>query len=245
MITPVYRSQWGAGATRRINDCGPSCVSMYLMAIGDFTPIDQLRTNDSTGLTTADDLVRIFAEHGVRAHVEKLNGLDEVKPNSILLVNYDPLRKYAQDINFRGWHWLIDLYRDGDYVVTHDPDYGVRGLPASEGAFKRYPVQAMRSAFRPYSSRDLCTAVVVDGVIEVKDSGMSVAMYVNIPGGLNVRKKPAGTIVSSLAHGNRVMALDYKKDALLGTTNYTWRAIALPDDTLAYVAEQHLSLTPP
>lgn len=189
MIIPVYRSQWGKGATRRVNDCGIACCAMFMGAIGDNTPIDALRTADPTGLTTAADLVRILSEHHIRARMDKLLGLDAVQPNSILLVNYDPLRKYAQDTAFKGWHWLIYLGLSSDVqsAITLDPDYYRERI--NEGDHKQYPLAAMRSAFRPYGSEKFATAVVVEDAIPVPP--LQVGQVRTVVDVVNLRRWPA------------------------------------------------------
>jgi hypothetical protein len=230
MITPVYKSQWGKGATARVNDCGPASVAGFLEAIGDFTPIDQLRTGEPTGLTTADDLVRIFAEHGVEAHTEKVERLEDVKQNSILLVSYDPLRKYAQDINFRGLHWLTLLRIGADYVETHDPDHGVRGLPASEGAFKRYPLSAMRAALKG-------TAVVVDGLMPMPEPTRITGIPYRVIGDVNYRQHYSITApaIRSLSVGQVVIGYDraYRNG------KYLWRMVE-HSGTIGWVADDYL-----
>lgn len=77
-----------------------------------------------------------------------------------------------------------------------------------------------------------------------QEATMATVMYVNT-NTLNLRSKPAGTIVGKAVRGTKVLALDYKEDKALGTTNYTWQAIKLEDDTLCYTALTHLTTTPP
>ncbi len=154
---PVHVPQWGLGANGYQNDCGAACLCGLFIARGENVTVDQLHIphSDPTGLTNAEQLRDQAANHGIALVIERTFAsipLSQVKPYSLLLINYTPIAKYAQDTRFRGWHWLwfvgIDP-TDPNYAITLDSDYW--GNRIKEGDHKRYPTSALRSAFRPYS----------------------------------------------------------------------------------------------
>lgn len=233
MITPIFRPQYGVGADKRPSDCGPATVSMFLSAIGDHTPIDNLRTDDPTGLTDAGDLIRIFAEHGVLAHYEMLDSLEKVKPNSIILVSYAPIRGYAQSTGFKGWHWLIDLGIVGDEVETHDPLYW--GSRANEGNRKRYPLEAMRKAFRSYGG--FGTAVVVDGLMPLPTPETISGVPYRVVSDVNYRQwySTSTKVIRELSAG--IVVLGYSETRTNG--KYTWRLCEYGGE-VGWIADSYL-----
>jgi len=144
-----YRSQWDTDASSRGADCGQTTVAMLTQWRGISVDIDDLRFQSSTnGLTTGADLVRNFASIGLSAVWRYLSGAETPPLNSICLVRYDGFdRSSVQDRNYRGWHWIILLQIDPDFVTVHDPDYW--GARRREGAFKRYSRREWNAAFIP------------------------------------------------------------------------------------------------
>lgn len=211
---PIYVSQWALEADSRRNDCGSTCVAMHLRARGDNTLVNELRTVDPTGLTNAPQLQEMMRQHGLSSTIEQTDfalPLTAIAPYSILLVNYAPLRQYAQDTAFTGWHWLIKVGPDPakpGYTLTLDPDYGIKGLPASAGDHKSYPDAALRSAFRPYTAGTTCTSLRVDDVpLAVVPNPPYLVVVTTSPGfGLNIRSGPGTNfaIAGSLPSGTRV-----------------------------------------
>lgn len=99
--------------------------------------------------TDAGDLVKALTHYGVVAR--KWNGLGGVPTPAVCLVKYSGFnRSSVQDVNFKGWHWLILLAEDRLSVVTHDPDWW--GTRRNEGAFKVYSRVEWDAAFSPYGS---------------------------------------------------------------------------------------------
>lgn len=196
---PIYLSQWALEANARQNDCGPACVAMHLRARGDMTPINQLRTKEPTGLTDAPELQNILAAHNVVSVIDRADPNLPLhlaaKPYSLLLVNYAPIRQYAQDIRFQGWHWLIYLGldpTDPNFCFVHDPDYWAPRQ--NEGNRKRYPTAAVRAAFRPYPGNNLTTALVIPDLLVVTEPVWTPRFVDSpFPLGINVRSGPAIT----------------------------------------------------
>jgi hypothetical protein len=235
MVTPLHRSQYEVGANARPSDCGQTCCGMHLAALGINVTIDSIRGGTSTGLTDADDLVRIFAVYGVQAHYEMLDSLEQVKPNSILLVSYAPIRGYAQSVNFKGWHWLINLGIVGNEVETHDPLYW--GNRANEGNRKRYPLEAMRKAFRPYGGTG--TAVVVDGLMPLPESKAIQGKPYRVIGDVNYRQwySIAAGRIGELSAG--LVVIGYDRTYTNG--GRTWREVDHGGAT-GWVADEYLKV---
>lgn len=234
MITPLYRSQYEVGANARPNDCGQTCCGMHLAALGINVPIDSIRGGTPSGLTDADDLVRIFAGYGVQAHYEMLDSLDQAKPNSILLVQYAPIRQYAQSVGFKGWHWLIKLGIVGDEIETHDPLYW--GSQIMEGNRKRYPLAAMRKAFQPYTGVP-GVAVVVDGLMPLPEPTTLAGTPYRVIDDVNYRQwySTSSRIIRELSPG--VVVIGYDRTEVNG--KYIWRLVDYMGDT-GWIADSYL-----
>lgn len=202
---PIYTSQWAPEANGRRNDCGPTCLRMILRARGDTTPVNQLQTKDSTGITDAPELRDILAAHNVVSYVDRADPnlpLEQAAPPfSIILIKYEYLpRNLVWDKAFTGWHWLIFLgldKTDPNWCFVHDPDYG--GDRIAEGNRKRYPTAALRAAFRPYGNNTKTTALVIPDLIPLAGPEPTWQRYFvdsPFPLGINLRSGPAITTPS-------------------------------------------------
>ena len=144
-----YRSQWAPDATGKRNDCGPACVASVLDAFGKHKTVNELAafidpTDDGTN---SADLIRAFAANGVTAVAWTGTGY----PNfpAICLVRYDGFKRTnVQDVNYKGWHWLLVHSLNELTAVVHDPDFW--GDRINEGAYKRYSRAEFDAAFIPY-----------------------------------------------------------------------------------------------
>jgi hypothetical protein len=215
---PTYLSQWYPEANSRQNDCGPACLAMHLRARGDTVTINQLRTVNATGLTDAPELQQIMQAHNVVTVIQRADPtvpLASVPRYSLLLINYGDLpRDQVQDTHFhdiRGWHWLIFWgidETDPTKAIVLDPNYW--GARINEGNMKRYPVAALRTAFRPYGNNKTTTALVFP---DLQGSGVPAPVWSPrfidspFPLGLNVHSGPAiGTplVGSGFANGTAI-----------------------------------------
>lgn len=209
---PIYFNQWTPNESdARQNDCGPTCLRMILAARGDTTTVNQLRTKSPTGLTDAPELQNILAAHGVQSVIARDDPsapLDRVaKAYSLLLINYSYLpRSLVQDVRFTGpkaWHWLIyvDLDpADPTQAIVLDPDYwGTRGR---EGDHKRYPVEALRRAWRPYGSNITTTALYCPD-LQVQAAPLPIIQTKKIKTGIHVYE-----------NANQQMVLDFARRTL-------------------------------
>lgn len=127
---PHY-GQWEADATTRTNDCGPTCCKMLIAyKTGKIIPVDNMKKHqaDSTGLTSAADLVATLADYGVDAEMRYLEATDVVPVNCICLVYYGGFnRNNVWDKGFKGFHWLVHLEHtevNGKFWhFCNDPDF--------------------------------------------------------------------------------------------------------------------------
>jgi len=149
MSTPAYRSQWDADGNQRVNDCGPTCVAMVLDAHGIHVPINVISAEtmpDGDVGSDLRDLVNALTKRGIKASAWTGNGYPPAP--YIALVDYSGFeRANVQDVQFRGWHWLIVLSINDMTVIVHDPDYW--GDRRNEGDHKRYTRAEFNAAWRP------------------------------------------------------------------------------------------------
>jgi len=138
-----YISQWATQASNRGNDCGQTCVAMLAWLRGVYKPVNAyIYQSDSTGLSTADDLVaNLTGIAHLSASSKTLPPNTLTPPGSICLVQYSifPVGtgEYEKQDDFSGLHWFIVLNEvPGEYVETNDPDY--YGERIAEGENKRY-----------------------------------------------------------------------------------------------------------
>jgi hypothetical protein len=161
--TIPYRSQWDTDATNRSSDCGQTCVAMLAQWKGINVKVRDLKIQSSSkGTTTPQDLVKNFTSIGMKAKILEVAMGQNMQMPAICLIWYGGLKRTSvQDTRFRGWHWLLLLEQNADYVVTHDPDWFDKRR--DEGAFKRYTIAEWNAAFIPYNGGNRRTAVVLDG----------------------------------------------------------------------------------
>ena len=180
-----YYSQWDADGSQRINDCGPACVKMVMAAHGIQSTINDISTaimpTDSG--TTAAQLTTALRKAGVKASVWYGTGYPQAP--YIALVNYAGFaRANVQDVNFRGWHWLVVLSMNDLTVVCNDPDY--TGARRNEGSMKRYGRAEFDAAFVPYGGAKI--AVTWPAAVASEATTMTTEYIVLGDGGVNVRR---------------------------------------------------------
>lgn len=214
MMDYPYRSQWDPDGNQRVNDCGPACVAMVLDRFGQQVAINAISAETMGSAdqgTTANQLVVSLRKRDVNALA--WTGMDMPKLPAICLVRYDGFdRSNVQDVNFRGWHWLILLSVNEYTAVCHDPDYA--GARRNEGRLKRYGRAEFERAFIPYGQSKI--AIVWDeNMTETKASIETMSETGTVTSDmafLRLRALPQGEIVAHIQNGARVEIVG-KRDA--------------------------------
>ncbi len=211
MSEPVYRSQWDPDGSSRRNDCGPACCAMVLDGLGQHVAINDISAQIMPGQdvgTDAGDLVKALRDRGVNA--QAWAGLTYPPAPYIALVNYAGFdRANVQDVNFRGWHWLIVLSMNDLTVVCHDPDYS--GARRAEGDHKRYGRAEFDAAFIRYGQAKIAV-VWEDKTVTTTPTAGIVASDADF---LRVRAAPnSPTITGYLANGSAVSIIGQANDSL-------------------------------
>ncbi len=213
MSEPVYRSQWDPDGSSKRNDCGPACVAMVLDGFQQHVTINDISAQIMPGQdvgTDAGDLVKALRDRGVNA--QAWAGLTYPPAPYMALVNYAGFdRANVQDVNFRGWHWLIVLSMSDLTVVCHDPDYS--GARRNEGDRKRYSRAEFDAAFIKYGQTKI--AVVWEDAkptVTMTPTSGTVASDADF---LRVRAAPnSPTITGYLGNGSAVAIIGQANDAL-------------------------------
>ena len=211
MSEPVYRSQWDPDGSSRRNDCGPACCAMVLDGLGQHVAINDISAQIMPGQdvgTDAGDLVKALRDRGVNA--QAWAGLTYPPAPYIALVNYAGFdRANVQDVNFRGWHWLIVLSMNDLTVVCHDPDYS--GARRNEGDHKRYRRAEFDAAFIKYGQAKIAV-VWEDKTVTTTPTAGTVASDADF---LRVRAAPnSPTITGYLGNGSAVLIIGQANDSL-------------------------------
>lgn len=149
-----WRSQEDNDASSRANDCGEACVAMLVQyATGKYIPVDTLKVNNPTGLSTGGDLVGLLTKNSAPASWRFMSSLEEYpKPNSIVLVWYGAFdRRNVYHTSFKGWHWMVYLgqytVNNQEWSVLHDPYVPPTSF---SGRNHLYDPNEFKAAFIPY-----------------------------------------------------------------------------------------------
>lgn len=155
--------QYGPGANRFRNDCGPACVGMWLAMLGDLGELTidvlaaetGLRSSD-TGLSAAA-LVELAGWHGIQSYVHTHTTLDQIKTElaagraPIALIAYRFIsERQDQNDNVPGndGHFVIVAGVSPDGVFLEDPDFW--GSRAKEGHQLFVSLTELDKALAPY-----------------------------------------------------------------------------------------------
>lgn len=135
-----FISQWGAGADKFRNDCGPTVVAMLLQAygkLGSNTP-DTLfsKIQASDNYTNRSQLIALLASFGVSAaprngmDIEHVRALIDQRIPIVAVINYATLVNAGVPVEMRffGAHILLIVGYDDDHVYVLDPLRKEQGL---------------------------------------------------------------------------------------------------------------------
>lgn len=239
-------SQWADDANSRQADCGWACLAMFLRALGDMTPINNLKSNNPEGWSDAPELQAMLKTHGVESsivHDSPNLPMSAVAPYTMLLIKYGPIARYSQDKGYSGLHWLIYVGPDPNNAnnsLVMDPDYW---SPLNGGDHKSLPTSALRTAYCATADGGLTTGIVVPfKPISLPPAPTSETMTVNT-GTLNVRPEP-GTAKAAIRTVVRGQVLVVRGSTL--ANSYHWAELLSVDGIpqTGYVAREYLAPAP-
>lgn len=135
-----FISQWGAGADKFRNDCGPTVIAMLLQAYGKLegnTP-DSLfsKIQASDNYTNVPQLIALLASFGVSAaprtgmDFEHVRALIDQRVPVVAIINYATLVNAGVPVEMRfyGAHILLIVGYDDDNIYVLDPLRKEKGL---------------------------------------------------------------------------------------------------------------------
>lgn len=178
-----FKSQWDADAKDHYADCGPTCLSMILNAMGDTQTPDQLYSyigqRGASEYTSFGDLRRAAESRKLkmtRVNFPPNTALNELRAtiNSgrpfVALVNYAFWDAIVQN-RFRGSHFVLVTGYDDDHVYIHDPLF--QGKRREEGNYYKWTNQQFTDAwggFAPGVNPNFAVLIAETQIPFVQDS---------------------------------------------------------------------------
>lgn len=166
LLSIPYKSQYDADASDFRNDCGPTCLAMIVIALGQDVATNAIfwRTGAApNGFVTMAQLMRAAESFGVPLEYRRNWSLEALKATLavgqpvIALLHYGAWSQIKPGVStqspFTGPHFVLVAGFDAESIFVHDPLY--TGDRRSEGSFKAYSPGLFMDAWgRAHEDRD-------------------------------------------------------------------------------------------